>query len=313
VPNNGNRSVVVKVTQSAQTAKLIYAGSSTGAGSKTIQISGRYGTEQLTFASMTSAANVVAAVNASKGLTGVSATTSGAGAATRILFHSTEFGSDAFASVEAITGTFTVTGGSTSTKDYGQDVGVMVNGVAAVAKGLDIQVRTGAFSADMTLTSNFATSTASNKTFYIKGGGADFSIAPTLGINATGSLGIQSVSTGNLGKAGTGFLSTLKTGHSNQLKSGNYETAQRVVRAAAEQVSGLRGRLGAFQKNTLGSAINALQVAYENTSASESQIRDVDFAKETATMSRNQVLVSAATSVLAIANSTPQAVLSLLR
>jgi flagellin len=308
VPNNGTRSVVVDVTQSAQTAKLVYAGADTGAGSKTVQVSGKYGSEQLTFASETAAADVVAAVNASKSLTGVSATVSGA----NILFHSTDFGSDAFVSVEALSGTFTVTGGDTATKDYGQDVGVTVNGVAAVADGLNIQVRTAAFSADMSLAAGFATNTASAKTFYVKGGGADFSIAPTLGINATASLGIQSVSTGNLGKPGTGFLSTLKTGQANQLTSGNFETAQRIVRSAGEQVSGLRGRLGAFQKNTLASAVNALQVAYENSTAAESAIRDADFAAETSALTRSQILVQASSRTLGLANAAPQNVLQLL-
>ncbi|HOA73511.1 MAG TPA: flagellin [Phycisphaerae bacterium] len=315
IPNGGSRSVVVNVTQSAQTAKLIYAGATTGAGSKTIQISGKYGTEQLTFASNTTAANVAAAVVACKALTGVSATVSGTGANTRILFHSTDYGSDAFVSVEAISGTFTVSqtnGGPAATKDVGQDVGANINGVAAVGKGLDLTIRTNGFSADMTLKASFATNTSSTKTFYVTGGGADFSIAPTLGVNATASLGIQSVSTGSLGKAGIGFLSSLKTGQANQLASGNFETAQRIIRAASEQVSALRGRMGAFQKNTLASAINALQIAYENTSAAESAIRDADFAAETSALTRAQILVQSTSRSLAMANAAPQNVLQLL-
>ena len=47
--------------------------------------------------------------------------------------------------------------------------------------------------------------------------------------------------------------------------------------------------------------------------ASESAIRDTDFAAETSQLTRNQILVSAGTSVLALANSTPQSVLSLLQ
>lgn len=315
IPNGGSRSVVVDVTQSAQTAKLIYAGSTTGAGAKTIQVAGKYGTEQLTFASTTSAANVAAAVNASKSLTGISATVSGTGANTRILFHSTDYGEDAFVSVEALDGTFAVADadGATAIKDYGQDVGVTVNGVATVANGLEISVRTTAFAADMTLTADFATDlTAGSKTFYVTGGGADFSIAPTLGINATASLGIPSVSTGNLGSGALGFLSSIKTGQTNQLSSGNFETAQRIVRQANEQVSGLRGRLGAFQKNTLASAINALQVAYENTTAAESAIRDADFAQETSNLTRSQILVQSSSQALALANQAPQNVLRLL-
>ncbi len=313
VPSGSTRSVVVNVTQSAQTAKLIFAGSSTGAGATTLQIAGKYGTEQLTFASGTSAGDVAAAVNASKSLTGISATVSGTGANTRILFNTEDYGSDAFVTVDAIAGTFAVTGGDTENKDYGQDVGVTVNGVAGVAKGLDISVRTSAFSADMTLTDDFGTLVGGSKTFYVKGGGADFSIAPTLGINATASLGIQSVSTGSLGKSNIGFLSSLKTGQTNQLSSKNFEMAQRVVREASEQVSGLRGRLGAFQKNTLASAVNALQIAYENTTAAESAIRDADFAAETSNLTRAQILVQSSSQTLGLANAAPQNVLQLLQ
>ena len=75
----------------------------------------------------------------------------------------------------------------------------------------------------------------------------------------------------------------------------------------------MRGRLGAFQKNTVGSTISSLSIALENTSAAESSIRDADFALETANLTRAQILSQAATQVLSLANSQPQTVLSLLR
>ena len=85
-----------------------------------------------------------------------------------------------------------------------------------------------------------------------------------------------------------------------------------IVNDAISQVSSLRGRLGAFQKNIVGATIRSLGVALENTSAAESSIRDTDFAAETAELTRSQILVNAATNVLAISNSQPQSVLSLL-
>ena len=78
-------------------------------------------------------------------------------------------------------------------------------------------------------------------------------------------------------------------------------------------VLGLRGRLGAFTKNVVGSTINSLGVTLENTTAAESAIRDTDFAAETAAMTRNQILVQASTQALAMSNSAPQSVLSLMR
>ena len=51
----------------------------------------------------------------------------------------------------------------------------------------------------------------------------------------------------------------------------------------------------------------------ENLTAAESTIRDLDFAQEIANLTRTQILVSAGTSVLAIANQLPQSVLALLK
>ena len=89
-------------------------------------------------------------------------------------------------------------------------------------------------------------------------------------------------------------------------------TGQKVIDEAIKQGSSLRGRLGAFQKNTVGSTINSLGIALENTAAAESSIRDTDFAAETAELTRAQILAAAGTSVLATANLTSQNVLALL-
>jgi flagellin len=72
-----------------------------------------------------------------------------------------------------------------------------------------------------------------------------------------------------------------------------------------------RGRLGAVQ-NRLTSTIANLQIASENLSAAESQIRDADFALEISQFTRNQILVQASTAILAQANLVPQTVLQLL-
>ena len=301
------RNVVVEVTQSAQTAQLVHTGA-TIASSVTIQIAGQYGTEQLSFASGTTAAAIATAVNGSTSLTGVSAAVSG----TSLLLNSTDYGDDAIVSVEAISGTFTVTGGDSSTQDHGQDVGLLINGSTANTDGLNASLRTTALSLEMTLASAFATQTTNTKSFTITGGGANFSITPTLGLNAMASLGIGNVATGSLGRGDVGYLSSLGSGQANQLTAKNFETAQRIIRQANKQVSSLRGRLGAFQKNTLASTVNALAIAYENTTAAESAIRDTDFAKETSNLTRAQILVQSATASLQLANAAPQNVLSLI-
>jgi flagellin len=89
------------------------------------------------------------------------------------------------------------------------------------------------------------------------------------------------------------------------------QDAQSVIDAAINQVSTTRGTLGSFQKNTLESNLKNLRIAAQNLTASESQIRDTDIAKEMSEFTKNQILVQAGTAMLAQANQVPQTVLSL--
>jgi flagellin len=82
--------------------------------------------------------------------------------------------------------------------------------------------------------------------------------------------------------------------------------------SAMSALNAARADLGAYQ-NRFSSAIANLQTTSENLTASRSRIVDADFAAETATLSRNQVLQQAGTAMLAQANALPQSVLSLLR
>jgi flagellin len=125
-------------------------------------------------------------------------------------------------------------------------------------------------------------------------------------------LGIASVAASKLGDNNTGFLNDIVTGGSASLVGGGAGAASKIIELAIQQVSVLRGRLGAFEKNTLDTNVNSLNVALENVTASESTIRDADFAEETSNLTRAQILTQAGTSVLSTANSTPQSVLSLL-
>ena len=150
-------------------------------------------------------------------------------------------------------------------------------------------------------------------TFQITGGGATFSLGSKVTETDKASIGIGSVSTGSLGNTSLGYLSSLASGQGNNLSSGHLVDAQKIVDLAVTQVSQLRGRLGAFQKFTIGSTINSLGVAYENDQAATSAIEDTDFAQETANLTRAQILSQSATTVLAQANSAPQSALTLLR
>ena len=81
---------------------------------------------------------------------------------------------------------------------------------------------------------------------------------------------------------------------------------------ALDQVNGARAKLGAVQSR-FENAVANIQIGVENLSASRGRIMDADFAKETANLSRSQILQQAGTAMVAQANQAPQGVLSLLR
>jgi flagellin len=89
-------------------------------------------------------------------------------------------------------------------------------------------------------------------------------------------------------------------------------SALALLDSAVGVVASLRASFGTAQ-NRLESAIRSIAIAVENTAAADSRLRDVDFASETAELTRNQVLQQAGISVLAQANVSSQAALSLLQ
>ncbi len=312
LPGDGYRSVTVDIAASAQKAELNYATSNIVGGSVTIEVVGNIGTETLTFGSGTTIANIQTAINQSTLLTGVSAIAS---TNNQLYLQSSEFGSSQFVKINVLddsstnfAGNLTGLGAGNEVQDDGRDATVNINGSAAITDGLRASARSAVLSVDIDIAEAF--NTVGQGSFEVTGGGADFMISPTLNLAGLASLGIQSVTTGNLGA--TDKLSTLATGKTNALSTGRFGEAQRIVREAQDQISFLRGRLGAFQRNTLETTSNSLMVTYENTTAAESTIRETDYASETANLTRSQILTQAATNTLRIANSNPQNVLALL-
>jgi len=89
-------------------------------------------------------------------------------------------------------------------------------------------------------------------------------------------------------------------------------TALEQVDTAIGQITRGRGKIGAVQ-NRLIRTISTISIAVENLSAAESAIRDADIAEEVALLTRNQILVQAATAMVGQANLIPQSVLQLLQ
>ena len=136
-----------------------------------------------------------------------------------------------------------------------------------------------------------------------------FQVGPNRNQASTVSIGSVKTDTLGLGVGGNQFVNL------REILVTSNETANdtiAIVDAAIDDVTSMRGTLGAFQRNTLQSTSNNLRATLENTVNAESVIRDTDFAEEVATFTKQQVLVQAGTSVLSNANQMSQLVLSLL-
>ena len=303
--------VQVNVLTSARQADLEFSASSNTA-TVTLEITGNNGTQTLTFTSGTHASAIAYAINTVSDSTGVKAVMNNpASLASGISFQSTGYGSKSFVSVTALSGTFATTDslGNAKNRVVGRDAVATVNGALTTGDGLNLKLNTSSLDMNMTLSKTFG---AGQTSFAITGGGSLFQLGPQVSSNQQVNIGIQSVAASKLGNHDVGFLSDVVTGGSSSLVSGNSAAASQIIEQAILQVATLRGRLGAFEKNTLNTNVNSLNVAMENVTASESTIRDADFAAETAALTRAQILTQAGTSVLATANATPQSVLSLL-
>jgi flagellin len=334
-----NLSVDAIVTLSAQQAGLYLSlgGGALDLGTASDQfvfeVAGTKGSREFQFNSGATLAAITAAVNTFTDVTGIVASAATAG----IVLRSEEFGSNEFTSVTVVdsgsiaagdgihvfsstdfdvirtaaSSTFALA--TNGVRDEGQDITGTINGLTAVGSGRTLSVNSDFLDVEFTLTTGASQALASVAAFDITGGGADFQLASNVDIGGKVSLGIGDLSARKLGNSTDGFLDDLASGKSfNVVDGNNLDTAQKIVDDAINQVSSTRGRLGAFQKNVVGATQRSLGTALENITAAESVIRDADFAAETAALTRNQVLVSASTNVLALANQSPQNVLGLL-
>ncbi|MBL0922386.1 MAG: flagellin [Phycisphaerales bacterium] len=345
----GTRDVNVQVTQSAQTGALLLSFGGTqldlaGAGTDdpaarfVIEIGGVGGSRELSFSSGTTLAQIVDTINTFTDVTGVSATLSAAGN-TGIRLSSTAYGSNEFVSVKVTNdggvvgdGVLNYTAGqnyladgasavaftaaSNRITDSGQDLGATINGINATTVGKVARISTDFLDVEIELSTDASEALNPISAFTITGGGADFQLAGNVDIGGKVAIGIGNVAVREIGRYssnGSNYtLSNLGAGSSLNVVDGDLSKAQEVVSKAISDISSLRGRLGAFQKNTVGATIRSLGVSLENTVAAESIIRDADFAVETANLTRSQILVSSATQVLSLSNAQPQNVLSLL-
>ena len=298
--------VQVQIDRQATQGKLTYAGGALTA-DLILELGGQSGFETFNFGSGTTVSQIATAINTVSDSTGVQASVVGSS----LELQSNEYGSDAFVSAKALSGNFaTVDGnGASSTRDSGTDVSARINGVQATGQGLRASLNTSTLDLNFVINESFED--GDSFSFNVTGGGAIFQIGPDVVSNQQARIGIQGVSTATLGGV-SGKLFEIRSGGAKALAA-DVKSAAKVIDEVISTVTGLRGRLGAFQRTTLESNIITLNATLENLTAAESTIRDADFAAESANLTRAQILVQSGTSVLQISNTQPQNVLALLR
>jgi flagellin len=349
--DRGSVDVDVEVLASAQHSNLFLRSDWSAVGGTdglipstvTLEIAGPEGVQELTFISGTAIDDVISAINSVQSITGVNASrVSATDVSSGLVITSADYGSEAFTSVRRLSGgtdlSFArllnddpgpidwVSGSGTqwtvAESDEGRDVEVLINGALASGRGLAVTLRNPDLDIEMLLDDVFATTVdGTPESFVITGGGARYQLGPDVVAQQQVNIGIDSVAATRLGGSfvtltdGTQalqFLSSLKAGGFNNLTVGNLNNASKILDTAIDEISQLRGRLGAFERNVLDTNVRSLSISLENITAAESSIRDADFAAETSALTRAQVLTQTSTSVLATANQQAQSVLQLL-
>lgn len=318
ISGTATREVNIAYSGSQQAEKAYieadFGGSSVGQAQE-FTITGNNGSRTFSFAAGSSIEDMAKQINASADSTGVNAYAirdQGTGA-TSIRLVSSEYGSGSMVRVEQRSGNAFATQGGT-TVDYGQDAKVEVNGVSVTTSGLTASVATG----DVNAVINFQAGSASAATIAQTGYNQDTltnataeqsakltSISGGMRLQLGESAGGQNrenVSLGNYNPAVLGqVVYNGQTYSMNDLYGGgaaslanNPELAMRIIDQAISDVSSGRANIGAYQANALETNANSLMVAIENTTASESSIRDADMAEWMTTYIKNKLLENAA-------------------
>lgn len=154
--------------------------------------------------------------------------------------------------------------------------------------------QTGVYAVNDTATTVTLTSTS----------GTGITIAHAGATSTLATTGLTAATTATASATGFSTLSLANTAGA--------DSAIHQMDAALDAINTARGNLGALQ-NRFYSVVNSLQTTSQNISAARSRILDADFAKETAAMTRAQILQQAGTAMVAQANSSPQSVLKLLQ
>lgn len=345
-PDSLTRTVSLTVSRLPERGLIAYTTGVSAVGQTVLRISGPRGTEDISIASGAQEQSIARAVNSVSQFTGVFASST----STSLRIFTSDYGESSQVRLEVVSGRLRETSASAGAgsirSDRGVDAQISFEGQIFTGVGNQFSILTRLATFEFSL--NPDSSTTESLTPNIAQGSIITFTAGKTGLNfqlneqptdidrlaasipnlSTATLGFKiqrdilseaiaggSAPSGNIGGSQIlvgGVLNTLKTGNTNSLKN-NPGNATAIVRRAINDVASARGRLGAIQAGSIQPNITAVGVHIEQLSSSLSVIRDLDFAEETAKLTRNQILFQSSIATVAAANAVPQAVLSLLR
>lgn len=229
-----------------------------------------------------------------------------------LTFYSLEYGSGEFVSVRALGGTeITLTDrtGRVAERSQGSDVVAKIDGQLAIGNGLVASVSTSDLDLSVCLDASARQGDAFG--FRITGGGALIQLGSRITSAQQARIGIPSVHTSSLGSV-AGKLSELRTGQDASLLT-DTSRAYQILMEVTDEVTSLRGRIGAFQKNQVQANMENLIDAIEIETTALSETVDTDFAVESSEFARQQLMMQSAISVLQQSGQNTRLLLSLLQ
>jgi len=327
----GNQSVTTTGTAGAPVAATVASGAvaaSTVTAAATLTIAGLK-TSTVNVAAGDSAGDVKSAINRVSADTGVSATATTkasltVSAASTFTFDLTALNSSA--STVTASNTAHISANVTNTNDL-SGLADAINaksgqtGITAIANAGKISLKSE--TGDDINIGNFGTSVTggtmafagddATPTSATIGAGQGARVAGQIQFNSSQSFSMTDTSAQFGTTAATAQGSTLSSvGAIDITSQAGANSAITVVDSALDFVNGLRAKLGSVQ-NRVENTISNLSATSENLTAARSRIQDADFAAETASLTRSQVLQQAGMAMLAQANAQPNQVLTLLR
>ena len=312
----GQNSVAVNFSgEAADQAEKAVVETSFGSGStllgadQAFTISGAAGSADFSFTAGLSIDDMVSAINARTGDTGVEAYA--IDGASEVRLTSAEYGSAQSVTVEQTAGTAFAAEGESVTA-AGQDLTVTVDGEEFTGEGLAVTVDTANISGTLQFNapeegaaetgvaqSGYAedtmtdAATARRVTLEDAGGGIQLQLGEGAQGSDRDSPNLPNASLYNLGRVTVGgeeySLQDLFSGGRASLAE-NPDIAQRVVEQAVQDVASMRADIGAYQSNALTATSNNLEVAMENITAANSAITDTDIARSVTEMTSAQIL-----------------------